>query len=142
MRTLTLTFLGALLLGPGVALAQTCDCSGADQIKGQSLMTALLGNTVCVPNGGDWFWQEQHRSSLQLWDYKKGSNPADPSEQVGTWSAGGTGANTLVTHSYSGGSTFSYKVCRVGSSSSYGFCPAAGGATIMATIKPGISGCP
>ena len=47
-----------------------------------------------------------------------------------------------LTHSYLGGSSFAYKVCRAGASTTYGFCPTVGGATIFATIKAGISGCP
>lgn len=125
----------------GIATAQPCSCSGADQLKGADVTNALQGNTVCVPNGSGWEWQEQHRTGGQLWDYKRGpGHPVDPSEQVGTWAVSGTGANTVVTHTY-GSQSFPYKVCRVGASTSYGFCPSSG-TTIMATIKAGISGCP
>lgn len=145
MRTQTLLFLGALTLVHGSLSAQTCACSGTDQLKSPDVATALSGSTVCVPDGSDWFWQEQHRGGAtggDLFDFKKGTNPIDPTEKVGTWATTGTATNSIVTHSYLGGSSFAYKVCRVGTSTDYGFCPTAGGATIMAKIKAGISGCP
>ena len=124
----------------GAVSAQSCTCSGTDQLQDGNVTTALQGNTVCVPKGAGWEWQEQHRAGGQLWDYKLGAgHPVDPSEQVGTWAVSGSGTNTIVTHAY-GSQSFAYKVCQVGPSNSYGFCGSSG--TIMATIKTGTSGCP
>ena len=132
---------GIVFLGfSGAVSAQSCSCTGNDQVKGADLTNALQDKTVCVPKGAGWEWQEQHRASGQLWDYKLGSNPVDPTEQVGTWAVSGSGANTIVTHAY-GSQSFAYKVCRAGTTTSYGFCPSSG-ATIMATIQGGTaSGC-
>ncbi len=133
---------GIVFLGfSGAVSAQSCSCTGNDQVKGADVTTALQGNTVCVPKGAGWEWQEQHRTGGQLWDYKLGAgHPVDPTEQVGTWAVSGGGANTIVTHAY-GSQSFAYTVCRVGTSTSYGFCPSSG-TTIMATIKAGTAGCP
>lgn len=133
---------GIVFLGFTGAVRAQCSCSGNEQVKGTDLTTALQGNTVCVPNGAAWEWQEQHRAGGQLWDYKRGAgHPVDPTEQVGTWAVSGSGATTIVTHAY-GSQSFAYRVCRAGTTSSYGFCPSSG-ATIMATIKAGTaSGCP
>lgn len=133
----------AVLLGLGSgAQAQSCNCSGAEQVKEPALTTTLTGNTVCVAKPGGWEVQEQHRPGGQLWDYKRGSgHPVDPTAQVGTWAISGSGANSAVTHSY-GANVYSYKVCQVGTSiTNYGFCPTGGGPTIMLTIKPGLVGC-
>lgn len=128
----------ALAVLTGYASAQaTCSCTGADQVT--TVSTTLSGNTVCVANGsGGWEGQEQHKTDGQLWDYKLGPGHAiDPSEQIGTWTVSGNN----VTHSYSGGQSYTYTMCRVGATASYGFCGTGG--TIMASIKPGTSaGCP
>ena len=143
MRTQLILFIGAFALANAAVSAPGCACAGTEQLLDGAVSAALSGNTVCVPNGGtDWFWQEQHRTSLDLFDFKKGSDPVDPTEEVGTWATSGSGVNSVVTHSYLGGSSFAYKVCRAGASTTYGFCPTVGGATIFATIKAGISGCP
>ncbi len=138
----------------GGAGAQSCTCSGlgSTRVLGPALVAALSGNTVCVPKGAEWEWQEQHRtaspgaSSGQLWDFKRGAgHPIDPTERVGSWSVvdSSTSRGALVNHSYLGGSAFSYQVCRVGTTTSYGFCSVLGAPIIMSTVKPGAgAGCP
>ena len=135
----------------GLAGAQ-CACSCGPLINNPTTLANILrgtgGNTVCVSNGsGGWTWQEQHRgigtvTTGQLWDFKLGTNPMDPTEQVGTWTVSGTGGNTVVTHSYLGGSSFTYSVCQSGVN--FGFCLVPSTvATISATVKTGIAtGCP
>ncbi len=146
---------GLVALAGGVA-AQTCTCEGAGntRIQDAALTAALSGNTVCVPNAAGWEWQEQHRAvtagvsrSGELWDFKRGPGHAiDPTKRVGDWAITATtiAGGEHVSHSYLGGSgsSYSYKVCRVGATASYGFCPVIAGPIIMSTIKPGISGCP
>ena len=151
MKVIAVAGLVALV---GGAAAQTCTCEGAGstRIQGTALTAALSGNTVCVPNAADWEWQEQHRAvtpgvsrSGELWDFKRGAVHAiDPTKRVGNWAITATtiAGGEHVSHSYLGGSSYSYKVCRVGATASYGFCPVIAGPIIMSTIKPGISGCP
>lgn len=138
----------------GGAAAQTCTCEGAGntRIQGAALTAALSGNTVCVPNAAGWEWQEQHRAaspgasrSGELWDFKRGPGPGiDPTARVGGWAITATtiAGGEHVSHNYLGGSSYSYKVCRVGATASYGFCPVIARPIIMSTIKTGISGCP
>jgi hypothetical protein len=138
----------------GAAQAQSCTCQGAGstRIGTVALISAkLAGNTVCVPNGATWDWQEEHlggpgATSGQLWDYKRGPGHAiDPRSQVGTWSisAPGQSTNGEITHSYTGGSSYVYRVCQGAATNSVGFCPSAGGAAIMSTVKAGTgTGCP
>jgi hypothetical protein len=137
----------SLTLTAGMAsggFAQSCACTGGALVNTPAALTTLLsGKTVCVPNAGGWEWQEEHLGTGELFDFKRGPGHAtDPREKVGTWAVSGTGANTVVRHSYTGGSSYEYKVCLAGGTS-VGFCPTAGGATIMATVKSGsLVGCP
>ena len=138
----------------GAAQAQSCTCQGGGNTRIGSvaaISAKLAGNTVCVPNGASWDWQEEHlggsgATSGALWDYKLGpSNVSDPRSQVGTWSvaAPGNSGNGEITHSYTGGSAYTYRVCQGGAANSVGFCPSGGGATIMSTVKTGTgAGCP
>ncbi|NWG73534.1 MAG: hypothetical protein HXY24_02830 [Rubrivivax sp.] len=76
------------------------------------LQTLLSGRVVCAVLGTD-RWQEWHATTGALVDYKRGSGDAvDPTKQVGTWSTSGSGGNTVVTYSYTGGSSYSFTVCR------------------------------
>ncbi|WP_313952961.1 hypothetical protein [Accumulibacter sp.] len=108
-----------------------------------SLNELLSGKTVCVPavTTDPMTWQEEHRAGGELWDYKRGTNPMDPSEKVGTWAV--TGANNravFVTHTYlGGGGTYSYSVW-ANTDGTHSFCGT--GPEIVAKIKPSIgSGC-
>lgn len=140
---------GSTLIALGFgAQAQSCTCSGAgatqvsDNGSNLTLTNTITGSTVCIAKSGGWESQEQHRTGGQLWDYKLGSSSTvDPTKQIGTWAVAGNGAQSIVTYTY-GAQVFPYKVCRVGTTASYGFCPTAGGSTIMATLKPSISNCP
>lgn len=108
-------------------------------MNGSAVNTLLTGNTVCSPancSAASCKWQEQHRTSGELWDYKKGSNPVDPTSKEGNWNVAPTGK---VTHSYSGGSSYTYDVKDNGSGS-YSFC--GGPAEIFFSVKSGVaSGC-
>jgi len=114
------------------------NCTNPNRVTGSALTTLVSGNTVCATVGTD-KWQEQHRSGAQLWDYKKGaSDPVDPSKQVGTW---GIGANS-VTHSYTGGPSYTYTIHDEGGGASYSFCSSGSVVVSGATFKPGNSSCP
>ena len=94
-----------------------CSQPAATQVSNNttpSLATLLSGNTVCATRGGD-RWQEEHHGTgaagSELWDYKLGDgDPVDPRKQVGTWVVSGTGANTVITYDYGGGTQYIYKV--------------------------------
>lgn len=95
------------------ALAQSCSCNTAlSRVQGaDTLQTLLTGRTVCAALGGD-RWQERHVGGGALRDYKKGPTDAiDPTKQVGTWATSGSGGNTIVTYSYTGGSSYAFSVC-------------------------------
>lgn len=128
----------------------TCACSGGPLLNAGQLNSTLLGNTVCVSDGaGGWTSQEQHRSGSQLWDYKRGSPHAtDETRQVGTWNILGSGSNSRVEYIYNQftpNATHEFRVCRVGTTATYGFCPGTTSTTpaLFATVKAGITtGCP
>ena len=88
-----------------------------------SLGILLQGKTVCAVLGSD-RWQEFHDGTSPgpgaLFDWKEGPNhPVDPRKQVGTWSIAsvtvGNNVREQVTYSYTGGSSYTYRVCQVGS---------------------------
>lgn len=115
LRPLMLALAGVVISLP--AMAQTCSCNNTlSRVQGDATLSALLtGRTVCATLGGD-RWQERHAAGGALVDYKRGPGHAvDPTKQVGTWAASGSGANTVVTYSYAGGSSYAFTVCTNGS---------------------------
>ena len=126
----------------GEAAAQQCN-------QGQSLngLSVLLqGKTVCAALAAD-RWQEYHATSLALIDSKRGpGHSVDPTEQVGTWSIVTTGPvsnpREQVRHSYTGGTSYQYRVCQVGAT--YTFQQVSPGSSTItgATIQPGQGPCP
>lgn len=133
---------GLIVLTFAVDVAMAACSNPATQIKHNSnpdLATLLSGNTVCGVRGGD-RWQEEHHPGNVLKDYKKGpTDKIDPTTQVGTWSIGGTGANTMVTYNYGTGGTYQYTVWDNGNGS-YSFCGTGG---LDVTLTPGTgTGCP
>ena len=127
----------------GQALAA---CETATRVTGTDLSTLISGSLVCGRPAGGYAgaagdrWQEEHRSGGQLWDYKKGPAPAekiDPSKQVGTWSI----ANNTVTHSYTGGPSFTWTVHGSGGGV-YSFCTGENGSEVVrAFISAGTGPC-
>jgi len=88
-------------------------------------------------------WQELHNGGPltgTMVDYKKGPNdPIDPSEQVGTWSIGGTdNRGVSVTYDYGSGGSYVYSVFNNGNGT-YSFCST--NPEIVARIKTGGGGC-
>ena len=122
----------------GEVSAQSCPV-GTTQVDAQSV---VAGNTLCAASGSDQ-WQEFHSGGPggTLIDYKKGpSDAVDRTATVGTWTVTGTGANTVLTHSYTGGSSFSWRVCQA--SSTYTLVSTGGAVTITgATVKAGQVSC-
>lgn len=137
MKTFIQLAFGALMLA-GLTNGAMAACS-APYMNGPNVSALLSGNTVCSPancSAASCKWQEQHRTNGELWDYKKGSNPVDPTSKEGTWNVA---SNGKVTHSYSGGSSYTYDVKDNGSGS-YSFC--GGPAEIFFSVKSGVSsGC-
>lgn len=134
--------LGAVLASQAVAQSATCPTGTNRETNPQQLMS---GKTMCAARGSD-RWQEYHNPSGVLTEYKRGpGHPIEPSENVGTWSASG-GANALLTHTYSGGSSYSWAMCRIGPSSSpssYTLVASGAGGTIPGvTLVSGNVGCP
>ena len=143
--------MGKLLLITGIAFlgftgavnAQSCSCSGAAQIKSAADLTSkLAGNTVCVGSTPTFEAQEQHVTGGTLIDFKRGpGDPTDPTKTIGTWGTSGSGANTIITYSYTGGSSYSYNVCTSGTND-LGFCPSGTNTpTVNAKLKSGLGGC-
>jgi len=128
MKTLIVTSFALLACVSGSAMAA---CSGTPLSVSQ-LTTLLTGKTVCGSAGTDQ-WQEEHKASGELWDYKKGpGDPVDPEEKVGTWSVQSGGiASGKINYQYDGGTGFSYTVYDNGNGT-YSFC---GPSTVEVTIK-------
>lgn len=146
MKRLMITSVALLAWFSGEAMAACVPPYMSEtQIK-----ATLPGNTVCSPancTGAACTWQEQHRGGPQngeLWDFKKGDNPMDPTEKVGHWTitpSAGLGTPSQVIISYLGGSGYSYRVKNEGSGL-YRFCPSAGPGFPF-SVKSGITGgCP
>jgi hypothetical protein len=134
----TLTMLGANVAHAVCAAPATqLNSSGGPN----SLSTALSGNTVCVGSSGNWANQEWHSGSGSgpLVDWKKGNDPVDPTKQIGTWAISGSGPSTIVTYSYTGGSSFSFTVWRQ-TTGTLDFCtgstPVVSGAKVQAGQGP------
>ena len=74
----------------------------------------LNGRTMCGAGGSE-RWQEFHSGGAEggpLIEFKRGpGHPVEPTQQVGTWSTSGS----RVIHSYTGGPSYSWLVCRTGS---------------------------
>lgn len=122
------------------------------RVQGSFSLAALFtGSLVCGrPTAGytgpaSDRWQEQHRAGGQLWDFKLGvSHPVDPQKQVGTYSFGGTGTTSTITHAYTA-SSFSWRVYLQAAPNTYSFCTAAGVEVVRAFVIAGAgvsgSGC-
>lgn len=142
MKTFVLASTIALALVSGEAMAV---CSGSTRLSAAQITALLTNNTVCVPVATvpNMTWQELHVSGGSLVDYKRGPGHAiDPTETVGTWSVSGTGAgNSVVTHNYGSGGSFSYSVYGTGvagDGTTHSFCS---GPEIGARVKLGGGAC-
>jgi len=126
--TSTVTFTASpATLGNVPDLSVTGTFTSAVTTQGAPTLNSLLNlSLVCGRPGGSYpgsandRWQEQHRASSQLWDYKQGASTVDPTKQVGTWGISGS----VVTHTY-GSSPFSWTVHNNGTF--YSFCTNVGG---------------
>jgi len=133
---------GAFLLGLTLSNNVIADCSWPVVADASS---TLSGNTVCVGAAEAWEAQEQHRSGNELWDYKHGpispSNPNDPTDIVGEWSASSSTGSVTYTYPYGGSTSYTYTLHHDSSTpnSNYTFCSTS--TTVEATIKSGEVGC-
>lgn len=150
-----IAILGAILLS-GASEQSMAACvagGGVTQVTGAATLATLLGGSLVCGRPGPGYtgspsdrWQEENFGSLPaggaVFDYKLGSNPDDPREEVGTWSTGGIFGFTTVTYVYNGGGgTYIYNVFNNGNGT-YSFCTS-GSEKVVARIQkpnPG-SGC-
>jgi len=127
-----IVFLSFLMLASAANEASATNCVASPGytrvIAGVVLRNILQGNFVCASRGTD-TWRECHgtitggttcTNSTQLWDLKLGTNPVDPSEQVGTWAVLLLNPPTTVTYNYGTGGPYTYSVWRNGTT--YDFC--------------------
>jgi hypothetical protein len=125
----------------GQSLAQLACPTGSTRVT--QVQQLVGGNTLCAMRNTD-RWQEFHQgnSSGPLIDFKLGpTNPVDPTETVGAWSAQ-NGANSSLTHTYTGGSSFTWLVCQV-TPTTYTLVSFGSAGTITgATIRAGQGACP
>ena len=129
----------SIVLLAGISGEVMAACTPSTWVTGSALTTLIEGNTVCATRNTEQ-WQEQHRTSGALWDYKKGpTDPVDPTEQVGTWSI----ATNNVTYVYTGGASYTYSV-HGPTGGTYSFCTAPNGTEVVsgATFKIGSQSCP
>lgn len=145
-------FTGALVLASvvtGEAMAACGATPSGTRIQGNganSLGNLLEGKTACKSSGSDWEWQEFHQTGGNLIDWKKGVDPVDPTEQVGSWSinSSGTGSNIVqtVTYDYDTGGSYTYSVWHQGGGI-YDFCTTQGATDVLgATLKNTQGQCP
>ena len=139
-----ITMVGCLLAAGlvGQAAAQSCP-GGTSRVN--NVRDLVGGKTLCAARSPD-RWQEFHSggpASGALIDYKLGpANAVDPTKTVGSWAAE-NGASSLLTHSYTGGSSFPWLVCQVGSSTRYTLVSTGAAGTITgATFANGQVACP
>lgn len=141
---------------PILALAAWCfasqahaGCESSTRVTGTAF-TALLGQGALIcgrratGSPATDRWQEEHRASGELWDYKKGpTDRVDPSKKMGSWSLS---ADT-VTHTYDPGGpalTFVWTVHAIASRpGEYSFCTGdrAGVEIVRAIITTGSGPC-
>jgi hypothetical protein len=129
----------ALVALSGSAAAQSCP-TGTNRVFAPA--ATVRGTTMCAVRGAD-RWQEFHATGGSLVDYKKGPGDAvDPMETVGTWSAT-TGDASLLTHTYTGGGSFAWAMCREGgpSSMTYTLVSTTGGTITGVTLRSGQVSC-
>ncbi|MDP1902553.1 MAG: hypothetical protein Q8K96_19205 [Rubrivivax sp.] len=120
-----------LCLGAQVS-AQSCP---AGTIRVTAVGATLSNKTVCAVRLPD-RWQEFHAASGTLIDYKRGpADPMDPTKTVGNWTFIDGAAGT-VTYNYSGGSSYTFAVCRPQDGfGSYNFVSLTAGTINNVTLK-------
>lgn len=138
----TIVFASALFLVGGFnqAIAQTptlvCDTTGSDAAV-EVLDTVVKNSTVCVASGGGWEGQEYHVAGGVLWDFKGGTDPANKSEPVGSWSNSGN----YFTYNYGAGTVYQTLYCSRTSDNSIYFVNDAGRKQNVTFITPAGAGC-
>ncbi len=134
MKSLSIAAAVVALAGlsmPGVASAA---CQGQP-----TAATALSGKTLCVTKSNGDRFQEFHQgaSGGDLIDYKRGTNPVDPTKKVGTWRAEGND----VVYDYGRGMQYRYTVYQRGNSGN--FCLQGNGEEITpSSVLTGQGPCP
>ena len=117
-----ITLFTVLFLATAVGNA-AADCA-KNPVNGDAIDTLLTAKLVCGRPAGGYTgspsdrWQEEHLSTGDLYDYKKGpTDKVDPRTKVGTWARSGN----VVTYTYSPTKIFDYNVFLI-SGNTYSFC--------------------
>ena len=111
MLKITMPIFGLMLLNAHQSAASDCDndhALSASQI--QTLLNPGSGVYACGHSDND-KWNETLKNGSDVWDYKLGNVPADPSTKVATYSISGppSGAGTIH-YNYGGSAQFTYKI--------------------------------
>lgn len=125
----------------GQSFAQLAWPAGTTRVN--QVQQLVGGNTLCAARNGE-RWQEYHQgnSNGSLIDWKRGpTDPVDPTETVGAWSAQ-NGSNSSLTHTYTGGLSFSWLVCQATPTTYTLVSLGAAGTITGATIRGGQGACP
>jgi hypothetical protein len=144
MLKITMPIVGLMLLGVHPSAASDCDTNGpltASQIR--TLLSPGSEIYACGRSGTE-KWNETLKNNTDVWDYKLGNAPADPSTRVARYSIIGrdVGAGRIV-YEYGGGARFTYEIAptRPGTFPNMGqyfFCQNGGPTyTINVTLGPG-----
>lgn len=117
MKRLMITSVALLAWVSGEAMAAGCD---GIYLTGPQMKTLLAGNTVCSPancvKGNNCQWQEQHRGGPdggELWDYKLGADPVDPTAKVGGTDAtagSSAGGASRIVDNYGPAGVYSWRI--------------------------------
>ena len=130
--------LAMLVGGAGSAIA-ACPNNGPGYLNANAVISLLSNRTACSPANctlaaGNCQWQEFHEGNGGgALIEQHSATAADPRETVGTWSVTNGTNNGTVTHTYSGGGSFPYRVHSNGATG-YSFCGPNGEFTF--TVKP------
>lgn len=127
----------AALLAACSPFVMAADCSSGGSLVADVAAT-LNDMTVCGSATNGDTWQEWHQSTGTLTEYALGTNPVDPSHDVGTWSSTGTAGE--IQYNYNGGSTFTFELYQNGST--FYFCDSTTTPVATATLGAPNSACP
>ena len=132
-----LLLLGGLSVAAGASGQPSCSPPGDTMVANTNAL--LSGKYICATRGSEG-WQELHEVGGVLWDWKRGpSHALDQTKIVGTWV--GSDTDGTVTYTYTGGTSYTWRVCRVigPSAAAYNLRSATAGTILGATLVAGTS---
>lgn len=100
----------ALFAGGAGSAVGACNSPYVNAGAITSLLTGKIARSPANCSGSSCQWQELHQAGGALIE-QHSNTPADPVETVGTWrvQSAGPGSDT-ITHTYTGGSAYTYQV--------------------------------